>query len=142
MTSAKRIAVLLGLVDDEALLDETDRGQPVSYDQPRAPRREANLASPAAGHLPALANARRSVRVSPAPAKPLTITPQNKDDLRRAMDAVRTGQSVIIDVSHVPSHLRCRMLDYLSGGCSAMTARMEKIARGVFLLDPTAAPRS
>jgi FtsZ-interacting cell division protein YlmF len=33
------------------------------------------------------------------------------------------------------------MLDYLSGGCSAIGARMEKVAVGVFLLDPTTTPR-
>ena len=76
-----------------------------------------------------------------APAKPVTIAPQNKDDLRTSIDALRSRQSVIVDLSHVPSDLRCRMLDYLSGGCSAMSARMEKVAVGVFLLDPTTTPR-
>jgi FtsZ-interacting cell division protein YlmF len=141
MTWVERIAVLLGLADDEALLDGTDNGQPVSHEQRQAAPREANLASSAAGDFPGLANPRHSVTVRPAPRKPLTIKPQNKDDLRKAIDALRTGQSVIIDGSHVPSDLRYRMLDFLSGGCSAVTARMEKIARGVFLLDPTPAPR-
>lgn len=147
MPAWSRIAVFLGLVDYEetppshpgdasAALSEhaqPDSSSGVVDPQVAAPR-------PTAGAISAGIQAGRSVTIRPAPPKPQSIAPQNKGDLRRAIDALRGGQSVIIDVSHVPTDLRYRMLDFLSGGCSAVGARMEKVAVGVFLLDPASLP--
>lgn len=142
MTAAKRIAVLLGLTDDEEVWDDTNDGPPVAHEQPDGSPGEGQMAPPSIGRASAAANAGRSVTIRPVAPKPLTIAPQKKDDLRKAIDALRTGHSVIVDVTRVPSDLRYRMLDYLSGGCSAMSSRMEKVAVGVFLLEPTPAPPS
>ena len=140
MTAGRRIAVLLGLADEQ-VLDVTDNASAVMREQPEGSPRHGDEPSQTGRDASAVAHEARSVTIRRAPAKPVTIAPQNKDDLRAAIDALRSGQSVLVDLTHVPSDLRYRMLDYLSGGCSAMGARMEKIAVGVFLLDPRPTPR-
>jgi len=141
VTAGRRIAVLLGLADDEEVWEDTDNAPPVRREEAEGSTRHADDPSQASRDAFAVAHKGHSLTIRRAPSKPVSIAPQKKDDLRAAIDALRSGQSVIIDLSHVPSDLRYRMLDYISGGCSAMSARMEKVAVGVFLLDPTPTPR-
>jgi FtsZ-interacting cell division protein YlmF len=128
-----RLAAVLGLVDDredDGPFTEDARAVPIAEERMHTPEPSATSR---AVEPPSV---RRMVSVR-TQRKPVAIAPQHKNDLKRAIDSLRAGDAVMIDVSHVPAELRHRMLDFLSGGCSAATATMERIAVNVFLLDPT-----
>jgi FtsZ-interacting cell division protein YlmF len=63
----------------------------------------------------------------------LVLHPQGMADGQRAIEAVRGGQSVILDASALEPSLGQRLVDYTCGGIQAMDGQSRRLGDAVFL---------
>ncbi len=86
---------------------------------------------------PRQGSAVRTVAASVA-AKPHTVAPRSFNDAQEVGDRFRDGTPVIVNLEGVDKDLSRRIVDFTSGLCYALSGRMERIAKDVFLLTPAA----
>lgn len=92
--------------------------------------------APALPSLPARAVSLHSPRgAGPAGESPtiLVLHPQGMADGQRAIEAVRRGQSVVLDASALEPSLGQRLVDYTCGGIQAMDGQSRRLGDAVFL---------
>lgn len=70
--------------------------------------------------------------VAPSPAI-LVLQGQGMADGQRAIEAVRGGQSVVLDASGLDPALGQRLVDYTCGGIQAMDGQSRRLGEAVFL---------
>jgi len=63
----------------------------------------------------------------------LVLHPQDLSDGQRAIEAVRRGQSVVLDASQLEPALGQRLVDYTCGGVQAMDGQSRRLGEAVFL---------
>jgi cell division inhibitor SepF len=63
----------------------------------------------------------------------LVLHPRNLDDGQRAIQAVRRGQSLVLDVSQLDPALGQRLVDIICGGITAMDGQSRRLGEAVFL---------
>lgn len=63
----------------------------------------------------------------------LVLRPQELADGQRAIEAVRGGQSVVLDASALEPSLGQRLVDYTCGGIEAMDGQSRRLGEAVFL---------
>ncbi|MFM7264739.1 MAG: cell division protein SepF [Cyanobium sp.] len=63
----------------------------------------------------------------------LVLHPQDLADGQRAIEAVRCGQSVVLDASELDPALGQRLVDYTCGGVQAMDGQSRRLGEAVFL---------
>lgn len=92
--------------------------------------------APALPSLPARAETRRlrngitSLAMAPGI---LVLQPRGMADGQRAIEAVRNGQSVVLDASELDPTLGQRLVDYTCGGVQAMDGQSRRLGEAVFL---------
>lgn len=148
----RRAMVQLGLVDDDEY-DEYDvyddphtvavpRGRPVLEPMESTP-------SPQVRPLPrdrdidgggvTLQQTRPSV-VRPVPvqsARVHVVAPSGFADAQEIGERLKTSQPVIVNLQDVDSDLSRRLIDFCSGAVFVAGAKMQKVAKQVFLLTPS-----
>jgi FtsZ-interacting cell division protein YlmF len=63
----------------------------------------------------------------------LVLQPRGMADGQRAIEAVRSGQSVVLDASALDPTLGQRLVDYTCGGVQAMDGQSRRLGEAVFL---------
>jgi cell division inhibitor SepF len=111
---------------------------------PSRPRAERDMLSPRS--VPSLDDslpARRpvsnsSVRAVPsaAPGRPYTVRPRSFNQAQEVADRFKEGQAVIVNLEGVERDVSRRLIDFASGLCYGLGGSMEKVATGVYLLQP------
>jgi cell division inhibitor SepF len=144
----RRAMVQLGLVDD----DEYDDDYGV-YDDPHAmaaPRRQIETPeamSPQVRPLPrdfdgggvTLQQTRPAV-VRPVPVQSTrvhVVQPSGFADAQEIGERLKTSQPVIVNLQEVDPDLSRRLIDFCSGAVYVAGAKMQKVAKQVFLLTPS-----
>jgi cell division inhibitor SepF len=142
----RRAMVQLGLVDD----DEYDDDYGV-YDEPHVPRRAAieppEPISPQVRPLPrdfdgggvTLQQTRPAV-VRPVPVQSTrvhVVQPSGFADAQEIGERLKTSQPVIVNLQDVDPDLSRRLIDFCSGAVYVAGAKMQKVAKQVFLLTPS-----
>ncbi|MEB3255888.1 MAG: cell division protein SepF [Synechococcaceae cyanobacterium] len=92
--------------------------------------------APALPSLPARtpgAAPRAAANPRPMDAGILVLHPRDLDDGRRAIAAVRRGQSVVLDASGLDPALGQRLVDFTCGGVTAMDGQSRRLGEAVFL---------
>ena len=89
------------------------------------PRREGH----AVQHQPAPTALRRTA----APVTIVVLQPQGMADGQLAIQAVRNGQSVVLDASELDPALGQRLVDFTCGGVQAMDGQSRRLGEAVFL---------
>ena len=146
----RRAMVQLGLVDD----DEYDDYEP--YDDPHpvmtGPRSRGGMdvdpvVSPQVRPLPrdldsggvTLQQARPAV-VRPVPVQSTrvhVVAPSGFADAQEIGERLKTSQPVIVNLQDVDADLSRRLIDFCSGAVFVAGAKMQKVAKQVFLLTPS-----
>ena len=99
--------------------------------------------APALPSLPARAPARAArTEAHRRPTAPpiLVLHPRGLDDGQQAIEAVRRGQSVVLDASGLDTGLGQRLVDFTCGGITAMDGQSRRLGEAVFLF-PAATSR-
>ena len=81
---------------------------------------------------PALA-ARTEAHRRPTAPPILVLHPRGLDDGQQAIEAVRRGQSVVLDASGLDPGLGQRLVDFTCGGITAMDGQSRRLGEAVFL---------
>ena len=155
--SMRKMAVYLGLVEDEAV-DEYD-----DYDDPRDTRARATSASTQVRPVesrsvrtvrydePAASSYERAPRPAPraaapapaaAPASSLdlyritTLHPRSYNDARRIGEEFREGTPVIMNLTEMEDGDAKRIVDFAAGLTFGLHGTIERVTNKVFLLSP------
>ncbi len=64
------------------------------------------------------------------------VTPETYDDSRRITDHLRANRAVVLATLNVDAGLARRLVDFTAGTAYALNARIEMLARGVYLVSP------
>ncbi len=116
-------------------IPQVDPGESASPGAVRTITREAAQAS-GARVQPVPAGA--SVRTIPVThAKPHVVAPESFNDAQTVADRLKNDQPVIMNLQNVDRELRRRLIDFASGLSYGLSARMDRVADGVYLLSPT-----
>ncbi len=145
----RRAMVQLGLVDDDEYDDEI-YDEPYGA-QPPAPRTRPTLEPPE----PVSAQVRPLPRdldnggVTIQPTRPVVrpvpvqstrvhvVVPSGFADAQEIGERLKTSQPVIVNLQDVDPDLSRRLIDFCSGAVFVAGARMQKVAKQVFLLTPS-----
>ena len=149
----RRTMVQLGLVDD----DEYDDYE--MYDEPHpapAPGPRARVGADAPDMAPVASSAQvrplprdpdagggvtlqtRPSVVRPVPAQRVHIVaPAGFADAQEIGERLKTNQPVIVNLQDVEPDLSRRLIDFCSGAVFVAGAKMQKVAKQVFLLTPS-----
>lgn len=111
---------------------------------PSRPRSERDMLAPrSAPSLDDSLPARRvtggsSVRAVPSstPGRPYTVRPRSFNQAQEVADRFKEGQAVIVNLEGVDREVSRRLIDFASGLCYGLGGSMEKVATGVYLLQP------
>ncbi|MFQ5557840.1 MAG: cell division protein SepF [Acidimicrobiales bacterium] len=74
--------------------------------------------------------------IGPAVPKPHAVTPTSFNDAQEIGDRLKNGQPVIVNLQAVDRDLRRRLVDFASGLCYALGAKMDRVADQVYMLTP------
>ncbi|MCY3849505.1 MAG: cell division protein SepF [Acidimicrobiaceae bacterium] len=113
--------------------------QPV---RPVAPVDPAHAGADADGRARSAAAGVSAVRiVDDPPTRPSTTNPHSAsptvfEEAPRIGERLKAGQPVIMNLQNADRNTRRRLLDFASGACYALEARMERVAEQVFLITP------
>jgi cell division inhibitor SepF len=79
-----------------------------------------------------------SVRAVPSsvPGRPYTVRPRSFNQAQEVADRFKEGQAVIVNLEGVERDVSRRLIDFASGLCYGLGGTMEKVATGVYLLQP------
>jgi cell division inhibitor SepF len=144
----RRAMVQLGLVDDDEYDD--DYGYDDSHLHPPARPRLAeppDAVSPQVRPLPrdldgggvTLQQTRPAV-VRPVPVQSTrvhVVQPSGFADAQEIGERLKTSQPVIVNLQDVDADLSRRLIDFCSGAVFVAGAKMQKVAKQVFLLTPS-----
>ncbi len=92
--------------------------------------------APALPSLPARgpwAAAHADPRRRPMAPAILVLKPRGLDDGQQAIEAVRRGESVVLDASGLDPALGQRLVDFTCGGVTAMDGQSRRLGEAVFL---------
>ncbi|HEY1824709.1 MAG TPA: cell division protein SepF [Acidimicrobiales bacterium] len=64
------------------------------------------------------------------------VVPENYDDSRQITDYLRQNRAVVLVTLNVEPALTRRLVDFTAGTAYALTARIEMLIRGVYLISP------
>lgn len=67
------------------------------------------------------------------------LQPTGLEDGRKAIQAVRTGHSVVLNASELDPELGQRLVDFTCGGITAMDGQSHRLGEAVFLFAPMVA---
>jgi cell division inhibitor SepF len=73
------------------------------------------------------------------PSTPHTVSPRSFNEAQEVGDRFRVGQPVIVNLEGLEKEVSRRIIDFTSGLCYALNGRMERVAAGVYLLNPASA---
>lgn len=73
-----------------------------------------------------------------APGEPHTVKAIRFNDIQEVANRFRDGQPVILNTEGCDVEVARRMVDFSSGLCYGLHGKIEKVARGVYLLKPAA----
>jgi cell division inhibitor SepF len=144
--------VQLGLVDDDEYDDEMyDEPYPVA--PPPGPRMRPQVEAVESPQVRPLARGgefegsgvtvhqqTRPVVVRPVPvqsARVHVVQPSGFADAQEIGERLKTSQPVIVNLQDVEPDLSRRLIDFCSGAVFVAGARMQKVAKQVFLLTPS-----
>ena len=74
--------------------------------------------------------------------EPTTVRPRRFDQAQEVADRFKEGNPVIMNLEGADREVARRLIDFASGLCSGLDGSKEKVANGVYLLQPAAANRS
>ncbi len=148
----RRAMVQLGLVDDDEYDDEMyDEPYPVA--PPPGPRPRPQVEAVDSPQVRPLARGTefegsgvtvhqqtRPVVVRPVPvqsARVHVVQPSGFADAQEIGERLKTSQPVIVNLQDVEPDLSRRLIDFCSGAVFVAGARMQKVAKQVFLLTPS-----
>jgi cell division inhibitor SepF len=83
-----------------------------------------------------IANPNPPRRVAAAEGDVAVVAPETYDESRRITDQLRTGRPVVLATPDADPSLARRLVDFAAGTAYAMGARIEILARGVYLVVP------
>lgn len=66
----------------------------------------------------------------------MVCSPKNFSELQESIKALRSNQTVILEVSRVDNEIIQRLMDYMSGAIFALGGSIQRISQGMFLLTP------
>lgn len=72
--------------------------------------------------------------------EPHTVKAIRFNDIQEVANRYREGQPVILNTEGCDDEVARRMIDFSSGLCYALHGKIEKVARGVYLLKPAPRP--
>ncbi|MFM8855769.1 MAG: cell division protein SepF [Actinomycetota bacterium] len=72
------------------------------------------------------------------PGEPHTVKAIRFNDIQEVANRFRDGYPVILNTEGCEDEVARRMIDFSSGLCYALHGKIEKVARGVYLLKPSA----
>ena len=64
------------------------------------------------------------------------VAPESYDDSRRITDLLRANRAVVLTTLDVDQSLARRLVDFTAGTAYAMSAKIEMLIRGVYLISP------
>jgi cell division inhibitor SepF len=76
----------------------------------------------------------------PAQGEPHTVKAIRFNDIQEVANRFRDGNPVILNTEGCEDDVARRMIDFSSGLCYALHGKIEKVARGVYLLKPAPRP--
>ncbi len=66
--------------------------------------------------------------------KIINLIPQNQNEVQDAMDILKSGKNIIIDLSAFKASDILRALDFISGVCYCLNARIQRLGETTFAL--------
>ncbi len=144
--SMRKMAVYLGLVEDEANLygdeygyDEDDSSRPDVRPEPRSaattralqPVRDENPQAPVTSRTPA-----PRLEVDLDSYRITTLHPRNYNDARTVGEYFREGTPVIMNLTDMEDSDAKRLVDFAAGLVFAVHGTLERVTAKVFLLSP------
>ncbi|MDQ1688435.1 MAG: cell division inhibitor SepF [Frankiaceae bacterium] len=127
----RKMAVYLGLVEDEDHYDEYDEG----YDEAVQPTHVAPTTRTGAAVAP--------LRPAPAPAPPVvegyritTLHPRTYNEARTIGEHYRDGTPVIMNLTEMDDTDAKRLVDFAAGLVFGLRGSIERVTQKVFLLSP------
>ena len=66
--------------------------------------------------------------------KIINLIPQNQNEVQSAMDILKSGKNIIIDLSAFKASDVLRALDFISGVCYCLNARIQRLGETTFAL--------
>lgn len=92
---------------------------------------------PAAATSPPVAGQRATPQQRVAEAQQiLVLRPARLEDGQQAIQAVRSGRSVVLNASALDPELGQRLVDFTFGGITAMDGQSHRLGEAVFLFAP------
>ncbi len=156
MTIFRRAMEYLGLGEDDAYDDYDDvEASPVrEADEPSrpvarqvtprdvdpVPARRANVDDSSVHPRPIAPRQASSVRTiggPAAPGEPYTVKALRFNDIQEVANRFRDGHPVILNTEGCDAEVARRMVDFSSGLCYGLHGKIEKVAKGVYLLKPS-----
>ena len=141
----------LGLGEDDAYDDYDEAEAQPTYDEPSRPvARQVTprdtepvparrLGADDSSVQPRPVSARTSVRTiggGGAPGEPFTVKAIRFNDIQEVANRFREGHPVILNTEGCDSDLARRLVDFSSGLIYGLHGKLEKVAKGVYLLKP------
>lgn len=159
MSIFKRAMDYLGLGDDDAYDDyddvEVDESRRHDYDDPSRPTgrqitprdsdpvpppRRIGLDDSSIQPRPISGRPTSTVRTvggGGAPGEPYTVKAIRFNDIQEVANRFRDGHPVILNTEGCDADVARRMVDFSSGSCYGLHGKIEKVARGVYVLKPS-----
>jgi cell division inhibitor SepF len=147
----RRAMVQLGLVDDDEYddYDVYDEAHPVAAGVGRGRQSGDQFDPPSAQARPlprdldgggVTLQPQRPAVVRPVPVQSTrvhVVAPSGFADAQEIGERLKTNQPVIVNLQDVDSDLSRRLIDFCSGAVFLAGAKMQKVAKQVFLLTPS-----
>ncbi len=84
----------------------------------------------------------RTIGGPAAQGEPYTVKAIRFNDIQEVANRFRDGHPVILNTEGCDAEVARRMVDFSSGLCYGLHGKIEKVAKGVYLLKPAARPTS
>ena len=146
----RRAMVQLGLVDDDEYDDYEMYDEPHPVGAGARTRQAADPYDPAGTQVRPLPRdvegggvtlqPQRPAVVRPVPVQSTrvhVVAPSGFSDAQEIGDRLKTNQPVIVNLQDVDPDLSRRLIDFCSGAVFVAGAKMQKVAKQVFLLTPS-----
>lgn len=157
MSIFRRAMDYLGLGEDDAYddYDEPQAADRTTYDEPSRPvARQVTPrdTEPVPARRPAVddssiqprpvsgrqSSSVRTIGTPGAPGEPYTVKAIRFNDIQEVANRYRDGHPVILNTEGCDAEVARRMVDFSSGLAYGLHGKIEKVAKGVYLLKPAA----